>query len=633
MTRPISMQPGALPAKARTIAPAGLTLSATAAEQPQPDSPGYQPPFALGLSGGRAANAPEEAGDLARHHAHVLLGALERSGLRQVVISSGSRSTPLVLAAAERAAAGGLVLHDIVDERSAAFFALGLARASGEAPALICTSGSAAAHYHPAVLEAAHAELPLLVISADRPPEAQGRGAHQTIDQGALFREVCRATHLLGLPDPHPDAMRGVAHLAARALFETRAPRPGPVHVVAPFCKPLEPTTGARAMRLLDLPPPPRFFAGAPRPAPEALELLAARCRQQPRGLIVAGALRDLSGPARDALWRLAKLTGYPVAAEAGSQLRLDGEARDERIDHFPALLARGIPAELEPRLILRLGAEPSPLGFAAWLGRLESEVWLLGEGFAADGENRCAGIVEGSLGESLAALETILVQEEAPDSRWLERWRAADRQAGEQLARVLARGVLDEAATLRTVLEHLPAGAELYLGNSLTLRMADLCGSGALARCRVHTQRGTSGIDGTVAGAAGVAAASGRPVVCVLGDLSLAHDLGSLGLAARSAAPVTIVVANNGGGRIFELLPAGTRAELSAAVEQHLVMPGARSFEQAAAHFGLAYHRVEDRAALAGALSASGGSRLVEAVVPAHAARDFLAALRDRSA
>lgn len=482
--------------------------------------------------------------------ARTIVRALADGGVRTAVVSPGSRSTPLAAALADPASP--VTIHIVVDERAAGFFALGLARATGAPVALVCTSGTAPAHYYPAVIEAAMAEVPLVVISADRPPEMHGGGAAQTIDQTRLFGAHARTFVDLGPPGPDELALRATRRRVIQTVLAARAPRPGPVQINVPLRKPLEPAApgtaeelalAARLEALTTRVAPP----GSPRANDGAVAALAAALAGSRRPFVVAGP-RGLD-PVRDAavaaaVSRLARRRGAVVLAESTSQLRgvLDPEVT--RLDRFDLVLAT---TSLTPDLLIQLGAEPVA---AAWPGFLAAHPdvprWVVAEHPWPDPHSSAAGVV---LGDVADALDRAAAAAPAhADAAWLHQVAAVDRRACAIADELLAGG--GEPAMVRAALDG-AGDALVMLGNSLPVRVVDQVWSGGPRR--ILSQRGASGIDGLIAGAAG-AAASGPPVVLVLGDVSFAHDVGSLALLRK--ANVTVVVIDNHGGRIFEALP-----------------------------------------------------------------------------
>ncbi len=553
--------------------------------------------------------------------AELIAGSLADAGITVCVVSPGSRSTPLVAALA---ADKRLSLPTIIDERAAAFYALGVARATGAPCALVCTSGSAAAHYLPALVEASHAGIPLVVLTADRPPELQQCGASQTIDQRNLYGSFVRGAFELGAPTGSALAFRSVRRAMIQAITLACGPAPGPVHINVPLRKPLEPakpsTDEERALArvVADCRRTPIRIAPPMLAADRvALDELAAAILAEPRGIIVAGALlargssriaRDArtSHPAyaanaalpanaangaqpanaadgalhanaanalRDSVFSLALRAAYPLLAEAGSQLRFGARPTAlASVDHFDLLLGApalaGAPA---PRLILQIGAEPVAQGWSAAQSLLaDTPRWVLSDREWHDPDGSARSVIVGDLAASIAYLAERIAPRD--DISFAAAWRALDGRIAGALDRAVASHPRSETAVMRALLDAVPEGAIVQIGNSLPIRIVDHARGGGASRT-VITQRGAAGIDGLVASAAG-ATRAGKPVVLVLGDVSFAHDLSGL-LAAREAiGPLAIVVLDNGGGRIFNGLPIARTADPAMFAEHFITAP-----------------------------------------------------------
>lgn len=558
----------------------------------------------------------------------LVAATLADAGVRTCVISPGSRSTPLVLALAADAR---MELPTIIDERAAAFFALGVARATGEPAAIVCTSGSAAAHYLPALVEASTAGVPLIVVTADRPPELQDCGASQTIDQVKLYGSFVRGAFDLGAPVASALALRAVRRKIVQAVTLARGPHAGPVHLEVPLRKPLEPaapssdaeralaTLVAELRRTPATAYPPRLAADA-----RALDALAAAIAAEPRGVIIAGALPAQLGATRDAAFALAARSGYPLLAEAGSQLRFGPRpAGVAVIEHFDLVLASpSLAGASAPRLVIQLGAEPVAAGWTAAQPMLTGATrWVLADGAWRDPDSSARGVILGDLATSLAAVADRLAA--APSRELAESWRNADARAQGAVGRALASHPRSEVAVMQAVLDAVPEGGVIQIGNSLPIRVVDYLRGGGAKRT-VLTQRGAAGIDGLIASAAG-ATRAGAPVVLVLGDVSFAHDLGGMLAARHAKTPLAIVVIDNGGGRIFSGLPVA-RANAGAAFDQHFLTAPALDPAAVAAALGVravtASSPVAVTAALATAL-VTPGPTLVHAPVTATGAHD----------
>jgi 2-succinyl-5-enolpyruvyl-6-hydroxy-3-cyclohexene-1-carboxylate synthase len=580
----------------------------------------------------------------------VLMDGLHRAGITDVVVSPGSRSTPIVFAAEFL----GLRCHTIIDERSAGFFALGRARATGAPTALVCTSGTAGAHYYPAIIEAAYAHVPLVVLTADRPPELQGCAAPQTIDQSALFGRMVRHFVDLGPPEAERMRLRSLRRKAVQAVAMARGPVPGPVHVNVPARKPLEPAPPRTAADLamaergdaVCIEPAPQVITSPPRAPDAALDALAGACVAARRGLIVCGPmpphLRDLGRAAR----ALAGATGFPLLAEAASQVRFGGPEQAELLcDGFDALLASArFRARSQPELILQLGAPPTSSHLAGLMSENPGAVRCVIAPWGWNDPDSSAGVLV--VADVIDTIERLVARLQAQprgagasaqDARnaqnardaWARRFAAGNALVWRAVDEVVAHDAHDahdapaamrEGQAMRAVLAAVPAGALLALGNSLPIRTVDTYCRARPDGPAVLSQRGANGIDGLVSSAAGAASAAGRPVALILGDVSFAHDLGGLAAArlVGKRAPLAVIVIDNQGGRIFEQLPIAERG--GALFSTHWLTPPACDIQAAAAVFGHSYVRAEQAAALSDAVAAAlrpgAGCTVIHAVV-----------------
>ncbi|MEM1176758.1 MAG: 2-succinyl-5-enolpyruvyl-6-hydroxy-3-cyclohexene-1-carboxylic-acid synthase [Acidobacteriota bacterium] len=578
---------------------------------------------------------PHQPLDLQAQWARLILTTFADAGVREVVVSPGSRSTPFVVAAV---AEKRLTLHDVVDERAAGFFALGQARRSGLPSLLLCTSGTAAAHYLPAVIEAGMTGVPMLILSADRPLELLDCGANQTIDQSHLFGGQARAFVDLGTAEPAPAALRGVRRRIAQAVFTAHGPTPGAVHLNARARKPLEPPPddGPRAGAVVHvdrLLARPLVRASHPVSAPPgtALGELVVACRTVERGLIVAGPGSVGQGAVRRTVAELCHFTGYPLLADLASQLRGTGAPA---VDSLEALLRSDLWDDLRPDLILQIGRAPTT---TAWVRRIAERFesddpigahWVLGPHDWHDPESTATHLLRADLDVALGTVAMAMATAPPAQERseWTARWRqVADRVRG-AVESTLDGPEFTEGQVAREAVGAVPATGNLVLGNSLAIRHADLFGGQTRTGVRVLSQRGASGIDGLVAGAAG-AASAGHPTLLLLGDVSLRHDLGGLLTAGRGGSPFVVVMINNGGGRIFELLPIANTVDDG--TFRHWLTPpddGVGDAADIARVGGFSFRRVDRRShlreALVHALTA-GGPWLIEAAVPPSGAID----------
>lgn len=566
----------------------------------------------------------------------LLARAVASAGVRHAVISPGSRSTPLVLGLCRERA---LELHSVIDERSAGFYALGIARQTGLPALVVCTSGTAAAHYLPAVMEASLARVPLVVLTADRPWDAYDCAAPQTVDQVKLYGSYVRHYAELGLPDA--EAFDAVARVGVQSVLRARGPDAGPVHINARFRKPLEPQKVERPepwqpafdralSRVATVLSAPTSYASA------AIDGAARALVSEPAVMIACGPSLGVRAD-RERVLRAAASSAIPVLAEATSGLRFlpDGEATVLR--SIDALCASARWKSEGPAVVIEVGAPMVSTAYARWASdpmcRARRVV------FARDGYNDASSTATHVVDADPYAWIEALAREAAPSSTlraaresWARSWSAADERARAVVHAELAGDALTEGASIAAVRRALEPGSTLIVGNSSCVRDIDAYVHESTPAVRVLHQRGASGIDGLVAGAVGVRAVSDRPVTLLLGDVSLWHDVGSLQLAQQSRGPLAIVVLQNRGGRIFDRLPLGSNAELAREYAAYFLTDRAQSFESVSRAFSLGYERVEHARALTAALERaqrSSGATVIECeCVDGNAAR-FAAVVR----
>ncbi|HLI32442.1 MAG TPA: 2-succinyl-5-enolpyruvyl-6-hydroxy-3-cyclohexene-1-carboxylic-acid synthase [Solirubrobacteraceae bacterium] len=566
------------------------------------------------MSPGSAQNPPHPPDAGARHEAHSLLDAfaqeLVRCGMRTAATAPGSRNTPLLLALC-----GQAELHCVshIDERSAGFFALGVAKASGLPAAVTCTSGTAAAELYPAVIEAHEASVPLLVLSADRPAELRECGAGQAIDQIKLYGDAVKWFFEVELPpglaaDAKGRAEAFIRTLACRAYWRCLEGRPGPVHLNFPLREPLiptaqiEPAAGGRAGGAPYL----RRSAAAPQ-NPEAVRELAALLERSQRPLLVAG--RREGTPAERERYAVALSTfahrhSIPLLADPLAGARR-GEAAIARYDAI--LRGERLARSLAPDLVVRVGALPTSKPLRSWLAGLTeaTQVALDPLGDLQD--------PDGVLCLSLALDPALALDELEPlrpgnTQEWLGRWRAADERAAQALLPLLAREGLSELQVAAELGALLPAEATLVVSSSMPVRDIETFFPARADPPSVLCNRGANGIDGVIATASGVCfesehAGTRGPVIALIGDVALAHDVGSLLALARLQLPLVIVLINNGGGAIFDFLPVGRAASARAIYERQVATPPGLDCGPLATLAGLAYEQAGDRASLRAAL------------------------------
>ena len=557
-----------------------------------------------------------------------LVDGLVQSGIRHFCVCPGSRSTPLALTVAHHPLAR-IWMH--VDERSAAFFALGLAKVRREPVALICTSGTAAANFFPAVVEAYYARVPLVVLTADRPHELRDCGAPQTIDQNRLYG--AHVKWFVDLPEPSEDSalVRYVRAVAGRAVATARHGPAGPVHLNCPYREPLvvpnrldvTPGKGDTELRAHF-----SVVPGVPAPRSDAVAALADELLTVERGLIVCGPLDD---PAlAEPLTRLATVLGYPILADPLSGVRCGKHDRSLVLDCYDGFLRdRAFVERFVPDVVLRFGAMPTSKavllylqehpcrqilvdGDAGW----HDPTLLVTDVIHLDARLFCIALAEALDGRCTGS------RRPATETPWRSSWLTANERARQAVARFLEE--TDEPFEGRVFAEMaqlLPDGANLYVGNSMPVRDLDTFFPTSGRSIRFLANRGANGIDGVVSSALGASAGTDGPLVLAIGDLSFYHDLNGLLSARLHRLRATVVLLNNDGGGIFSFLPQADQPEH---FETLFGTPHGLDFQGAVAMYGGHFQRVRTWDAFRTAIRASLDSPGLEVVeVPTDRARN----------
>ncbi|MCP3663874.1 MAG: 2-succinyl-5-enolpyruvyl-6-hydroxy-3-cyclohexene-1-carboxylic-acid synthase [Gammaproteobacteria bacterium] len=506
--------------------------------------------------------------------AYALIDGLASGGTTQAAISPGSRSTPLVLACN---AHPGITSHILIDERSAAFFALGMARLDREPVILIATSGSAPSHWFPAVIEADHSDIPLILLSADRPPELHDWEANQTTDLERLFGTHVRGFYNPGIPDQKQ--LETVRTLGRKSGLLTRHPLPGPVHINLPFREPLVPN-----------PLPALPAASKPLPQPIPLSLPAASQIEHIRhlisgtpGIIIAGPGSFDNQPKRN-VSTLAQRLGAPILADPLSGLRFGKHDLTPIITSYDAALTQ-LDECHQPAWVLRLGAPPVSKNLNRWLDKLtcpqilctpygrwpvpqQSKIELV----ITTSDLFCEALLDGDLVSTDPKWTKTFHQ-------WEQRWQPSPYVAADESP--------FEGELIQTMLATMPDQSLLFSGNSMPIRQLDSWSGCGKKDIRILANRGVSGIDGNISTLLGLATASTGPVVGLIGDLTLFHDMN--GLQAAKGLSGVIVLLNNNGGGIFSYLPQSDPSDF----ERCWLTPTNLDFKQVARLYGLEYWQV----------------------------------------
>lgn len=553
--------------------------------------------------------------------ASVIVDELAKCGLRHAVLAPGSRLTPLTLALWREP---DIQVHSVLDERSAAFFALGIGKATGKPAAVVCTSGTAAANFFPAIIEASESNVPMIAMTADYPQELRLSGANQIIDQVRLYGEYVRWFADIAAPYPAPDdrSLRYLRTTVDRAVARTQGLDGGPVHLNIPFDKPLEPVAVEG-----DVPGEVLTGLGAqgrsgkfirigeqqgPQASPEALDTLRQAIAQARRGLIIAGPAAA-SGPAAGQwILTLSKMAGYPILVDPLSNIRF-GAGEGVLIGGYETFLRGEFAKQVEPDLIIQVGGLPVSAALLDFLDQCAGirRIVIKAGGKWADRNHTASEWIPASSLRPLAGPDFY-----SPPPQIDVEWGALFKEA-EQTTRketlAMEDDVFNEGSVASAVFEALPEGANLIVSNSNPIRLLDQFVAPQAKDVRIFANRGASGIDGVLSSALGAASVSEQPSVLLIGDLALYHDLNSLHLVRRLGIQLVIIVINNDGGGIFHRLPI---AQYEPPFGELFQTPHGLSFEGAAQMFDLPYSLAEGTAAfqetLASALQ-SGEAHLIE--------------------
>ncbi|WP_227354796.1 2-succinyl-5-enolpyruvyl-6-hydroxy-3-cyclohexene-1-carboxylic-acid synthase [Haladaptatus salinisoli] len=568
--------------------------------------------------------------------AETFVDELAAGGVDAVCLAPGSRSTPLTVAFA---AHDDVEVFSYLDERSAAFFALGRAKRTGTPTPVVCTSGTAAANFHPAVIEADRARVPMLVLTADRPPELRDSGANQTVDQEKLYGDAVRWYADLAEPEAEARKLRSLRAAAARAIDSAVGTPPGPVHLNFPFRKPLEPTEvpgdvpaafaerHPLAVRGRDGPFV-RVSRGVPELDASSLGRIADRIADAERGLLVVGPA-DAPTPDRDALATLADATGFPILADPLSGHRF-GHDRPV-VGGYDSYLVPDVTDDWpDPEVVLRFGASPTSKALRRYLERTDARQYLV---------DSAGGWREASF----TATDLVVADPTRFAEELAGRFADSSATAGEEWRRRFDRAemrhwnaVADtdehfEGGVLASVSELVPDPTTLFVSNSMPVRDLDRFGEPRPADLTVLGNRGASGIDGIVSTALGAGSATDDPLVLVTGDLAYYHDMNGLLALGRCGVDATVVEINNDGGGIFHMLPIES---FDPPFTGQFRTPHGLDFEPTGDLYGFDFERVDALSAFRERFRASldaPGTQVVEVVTDAEASHRTRESVRER--
>ena len=512
------------------------------------------------------------------------ISGLIQAGVKDVVISPGSRSTPLALLIAENR---DLNVYIDIDERSAGFFALGMAKASQRPVALLCTSGTAAANYFPAVVEANLSRVPLIILTADRPHELRDVGAPQAIDQIHLYGNHVRWFTDMALPEISQEQY--AFHTAVRAVKEATGHIQGPVHLNFPLREPLLPILEPYPFtdKIKEL----KISQGNLTISNETAREIAEQIQQIENGLIIVG---DIDKPElAEAIHQFAQLTGYPILADPLSQLRSGAITDSHVIDSYDAILKNEQAINfLRPDLIIRFGSMPVSKPLTLFLKKWRQTPQMIVDGGSGWRDPQNLGTMMVQCEETIFCQAIKAFFTEARQTQYLSTWKNLNQIAKETIASFLkTMNDLDEGKVIYELAKMIPENSTIFAGNSMPIRDVDTFFHQTKKKIHLLANRGANGIDGVVSTAIG-AAIYRNPLYLVIGDLSFFHDLNGLLAAKLNHISINIILINNDGGGIFSFLP---QSELNRHYELLFGTPIGIDFSYAVKMYGGEFYKVSN--------------------------------------
>jgi len=532
--------------------------------------------------------------------AKVFIDQLISLGVTHACISPGSRSTPLTYALSENRRIKSFIHFD---ERSSAFFALGLAKATEEPVIVITTSGTAVAELYPAIIEAYMQRVPLIVCTADRPPELIGTGANQTINQRNIFKNHIRWFKDLGLPLLSKSGLQYFQKVAIKAFQKSLIDDKGPVHLNFPFRKPLEPSvfTDEVSKEIFSLKPQKviQNKTNEVSVRSRAISKLVDELESQKRGLIIVGPM-DYNQNSIVQIKKLSALLKYPILADGLSQLRFGVTEKDKNVlcnSNF-FLQVKSFIDENDPEIILQFGRTPTSSALEKFLTETKANRYLINQYgdkfdpsrnakkiFSIDPKVFCEGIVSRLKSKKF----------NRGKSAWQNKFVKAEGTCEKIKLKYLDKPALNEPSIILETINTIPSGSHIFIGNSLPVRDLDHFLSNTAKKLTIYFNRGASGIDGVTSSALGIAAGK-KHTFLITGDLSFLHDLGALSLASKYSAPLTIVLINNNGGGIFESLPIAKSEKI---IKEYFTTPHNLNLSEIVKSFGISYSLINNRAKL----------------------------------
>lgn len=542
-------------------------------------------------------------------YANIFVDELIRAGLKHVCFVPGSRHTPLILAFARHK--DDINIYSHLDERSASFFALGLALALDEPVAMVCTSGTAGANFFPAIIEAHQSRVPLIVLTADRPHELRQSGANQTIDQVKMFGDFVLWFYDAPLPEDNPPdvALRNLRTLAARTYAKANGNRKGVVHINMPFRKPLEPDNAQSSIDLtLTNPSTKMVYSSEPRENFDDYSQLLELMEESPKGLIVCGPMKPYDWLQ---IGNVSYYTAYPMLADILSNERFgDPDLIVSTYETFLPLVEID-----EPDIVIQVGDMPISKNIQTYLQKINPKyrVWISEHGDWSNADHNTTHFFHARIQDIAFSLvhnfkDRIERSDEYfidnVDLDWSKRIKEFERVTSLTLVSELTKGEFFDGVIVYETVKNLPKDSTLFLGNSLPVRLADQFSLLKSDRINIYANRGASGIDGNISTALGSGAARpDKPLVAILGDITFYHDMNGLLAVHRCGVPITIVLLNNDGGGIFHRLPISKH---DPDFTDYFVTAHGLDYSHSAKLYGLEYVRADTRDAFRQAFTES---------------------------
>ena len=545
--------------------------------------------------------------------ASVAVETLYRLGLETAIVCPGSRSTPLTMAFARHSNVEAL---PILDERSAAFFALGCAKRQSRPVAIVCTSGTAGANFYPAMIEAHESGIPLLVFTADRPPEMRDCGSGQTIDQQKLFGRFAKHYSELAVPESTRNMLNYLRQTLVNGWGQAVLPKAGPIHFNCPFRDPLPPIADGTTQHLADSFDEALFFDSTMPSAPVSIQthcIPSVTWAQSGKGVIIAGAAIP-DDPERycQAIGKLSKALRWPVLAEGLSPLRSYSSEQNALITTYDTILRNADYAEsLAPDMAIQLGPLPISKVLRQWLHKHRPQRWAVSSGENLDPLHGSTHFLFSTV-EQLAETFRNDSISMSSDNSYLQQWLTREKLTRQILDNHLkAEQALVESKVVWLLSQHLPERTPLFIANSMPVRDVEYFWPQGDRHIQPIFSRGANGIDGTLSTAMGVAHRN-RPTVLLTGDLAFLHDTNGLLNSKHLNGHLTIVVINNNGGGIFEMLPI---SQFEPEFEKYFATPQSVDLVSLSRAYGIEHRLIENVEDFVGCIEAlpERGMRVLE--------------------